>query len=59
VITARTRSFRTEWWYVTGVLDAPRAEVGFQLTFFRTRSGRAEQLESPLAHDRSCSRMPP
>jgi predicted secreted hydrolase len=41
--------FRTEWWYVTGVLDAPRAEVGFQLTFFRTRSGRAEQLESPLA----------
>lgn len=41
--------FRTEWWYVTGVLDAPRAEVGFQLTFFRTRSGSAEQLESPLA----------
>lgn len=41
--------FRTEWWYVTGVLDAPRAEVGFQLTFFRTRSGRAEQLDSPLA----------
>ena len=41
--------FRTEWWYVTGVLDAPRAELGFQLTFFRTRSGRAEQLDSPLA----------
>jgi predicted secreted hydrolase len=41
--------FRTEWWYVTGVLDAPRAAVGFQLTFFRTRSGRAEQLESPIA----------
>lgn len=33
----------------TGVLDAPRAEVGFQLTFFRTPAGGAEQLESPLA----------
>ena len=40
--------FRTEWWYVTGWLDAPGASepsgfgsaepYGFQLTFFRTRT---------------------
>jgi predicted secreted hydrolase len=30
--------FRTEWWYVTGWLDAPGAKaLGFQITFFRTR----------------------
>jgi predicted secreted hydrolase len=40
--------FRTEWWYVTGALDAPRA-MGFQLTFFRSRPGQAEDLQSPLA----------
>ncbi len=41
--------FRTEWWYVTGALDAPRANIGFQLTFFRSRPGVAEGLRSPLA----------
>lgn len=31
--------FRTEWWYLTGWLDAPNAEAfGFQLTFFRVRT---------------------
>ena len=29
--------FRTEWWYVTGWLNAERAPLGFQVTFFRTR----------------------
>ena len=31
--------FRTEWWYLTGWLEAADAEpaLGFQLTFFRTR----------------------
>ena len=30
--------FRTEWWYVTGWLDAGDGRpVGFQVTFFRTR----------------------
>ena len=29
--------FRTEWWYVTGWLDAASAPLGFQITFFRTR----------------------
>jgi predicted secreted hydrolase len=34
-------SYRTEWWYLTGHLDAARGsrqgELGIQLTFFRTR----------------------
>ena len=31
--------FRTEWWYLTGWLDVPGgAAVGFQVTFFRTRT---------------------
>ena len=30
--------FRTEWWYVTGWLDAPDGKpLGFQITFFRIR----------------------
>jgi len=31
--------FRTEWWYITGWLDAPtRKPFGFQITFFRARA---------------------
>lgn len=41
--------FRTEWWYVTGALDTPQRDMGFQLTFFRSRPGMAEQLSSPIA----------
>ena len=41
--------FRIEWWYVTGALDVPTADIGFQLTFFRYRPGYAEKLRSPLA----------
>lgn len=41
--------FRTEWWYVTGALDAPRPNVGFQLTFFRVRTGFSEALNSVIA----------
>lgn len=30
--------FRTEWWYVTGTLDTEdHKQLGFQVTFFRTR----------------------
>ena len=29
--------FRTEWWYVTGWLNAATSPLGFQITFFRTR----------------------
>lgn len=36
--------FRTEWWYVTGWLSDPEGrERGFQLTFFRVRSGLGEE----------------
>ena len=41
--------FRTEWWYVTGALDLPRKDIGFQLTFFRVRTGFSEALTSPIA----------
>jgi predicted secreted hydrolase len=31
--------YRTEWWYLTGWLDGPGdAALGFQVTFFRTRT---------------------
>ena len=31
--------YRTEWWYLTGWLDGPGgAPLGFQVTFFRTRT---------------------
>jgi len=29
--------FRTEWWYVTGWVEANRSPLGFQVTFFRSR----------------------
>ncbi len=39
--------FRTEWWYVTGWLKTERGEpLGFQVTFFRTRPGIAEDNPS-------------
>ena len=41
--------FKTEWWYVTGALDLPRKDIGFQLTFFRVRTAFAEALASPIA----------
>ncbi len=31
--------YRTEWWYLTGWLDAAPQPIGFQITFFRTRTG--------------------
>ena len=52
---------RIEWWYVTGWLrtgptpaaeaaaDDPRALRGFQITFFRTRTGLAEGLAGRFA----------
>jgi predicted secreted hydrolase len=29
--------YRTEWWYLTGLLDATPQPLGFQITFFRSR----------------------
>lgn len=42
-------NYRTEWWYVTGAVNTSTGLSGFQLTFFRVRTGAAEQLQSPLA----------
>lgn len=42
--------FRTEWWYVTGWLEtAGGAPLGFQVTFFRTRPGLADENPSAFA----------
>jgi len=30
--------FRTEWWYLTGWLDSGPQPIGFQVTFFRSRT---------------------
>lgn len=43
-------SFRTEWWYVTGWLDAQgEPPLGFQITFFRIRPGIDERNPSRFA----------
>ena len=37
--------FRTEWWYATGWLKrADNQPLGFQITFFRGRTGIGEDL---------------
>ena len=37
--------YRTEWWYVTGwIKGRDRQPLGFQVTFFRSRPGVAEDL---------------
>jgi predicted secreted hydrolase len=42
--------FRTEWWYLTGhVADARGKAYGFQITFFRTRTGIGEDSTSRFA----------
>ena len=40
---------QTEWWYITGQLQAGGKRWGFQLTFFRSRVAVAQALQSPLA----------
>lgn len=42
--------YRTEWWYVTGWLDtAAGKRLGFQVTFFRVRTGVADEAKSNFA----------
>jgi predicted secreted hydrolase len=42
--------YRTEWWYVTGWLETGDGKpLGFQVTFFRTRPGIAEDNPSEFA----------
>ena len=40
---------RNEWWYATGWLDAGAGPIGFQITFFRHRTGLAEALPGRFA----------
>jgi len=41
---------RTEWWYATGWLDVTQsAPLGFQVTFFRSRTGLASDLPGRFA----------
>jgi predicted secreted hydrolase len=43
-------AFRTEWWYVTGWLRTPDGrDVGFQVTFFRTRPDVDQRNPSAFA----------
>jgi hypothetical protein len=47
--TAPTSTARTEWWYATGWLGSGRrAGHGFQVTFFRSRTGLAGRQPQPL-----------
>jgi predicted secreted hydrolase len=41
--------YRTEWWYVTGWLDDGERELGFQVTFFRSRTEAAAGNPSAFA----------
>lgn len=41
--------FRTEWWYVTGWLQAQGQPIGFQITFFRIRTGADTRNPSAFA----------
>ena len=40
---------RTEWWYITGHLEAAGAPWGFQLTFFRSRVDGTQNMQSAFA----------
>ena len=42
-------AFRTEWWYATGVAGPAGAEIGIQVTFFRSRPGVGETEQSRFA----------
>lgn len=42
--------FRLEWWYATGWLETPDGKpLGFQITFFRTATGRNQDNPSRFA----------
>lgn len=40
---------RTEWWYITGAVDAGGRPFGFQLTFFRSRVDATQAMASQFA----------
>lgn len=42
-------AFRTEWWYLTGWLDSGPQPIGFQVTFFRSRTRHPDDNPSRFA----------
>ena len=40
---------QTEWWYITGHVQAQGRSYGFQLTFFRSRVASTQNLRSAFA----------
>lgn len=40
---------RTEWWYITGALQAAGRSFGFQVTFFRSRVDATQGMRSKFA----------
>jgi predicted secreted hydrolase len=40
---------RTEWWYITGYGQADGRDVGFQVTFFRSRIEATQNMQSQFA----------
>ncbi|MFY7789637.1 MAG: lipocalin-like domain-containing protein, partial [Polynucleobacter sp.] len=41
--------FRTEWWYLTGWLGSDANAMGFQITFFRSRTQHSPDNPSRFA----------
>ena len=42
-------AYRTEWWYLTGWLDSGQQPIGFQVTFFRSRTRHPTENPSRFA----------
>lgn len=40
---------RTEWWYITGAAQSGERSFGFQVTFFRSRVERTQEMRSRFA----------
>jgi predicted secreted hydrolase len=41
--------FRTEWWYITGYGSDGQRDVGYQVTFFRSRVEATQNMQSKFA----------
>jgi predicted secreted hydrolase len=40
---------RTEWWYITGYAKVDNRDIGFQITFFRSRVEATQSMQSQFA----------
>ncbi len=41
--------YRTEWWYITGYGQSDGRDIGFQVTFFRSRIEATQKMQSQFA----------